>query len=299
MELSLLHTILIALDRFALASIIGASAAFIWLLNDHHARTLVQPKLRVMLDGAFITLLFTTAAVLLMRTATMADVPLFEAFPFMEKVVEKSHFGSLWTGRAIALAIMVTTWLFIRKKTPSLGCILLIAASAAIAFYISAASHAGDEGQFTLDNLTNSLHIIGGCLWGGAVIAYLVIITRLRQQGDALHHIIYSSAERLSSLATVALALVISTGLLNAWHRLETIAELWQTDYGITLIIKLGFVAMMMAIGASNRFIIIPAMSGKPATSGRFQRVLTLDALLFITIICMAAALGIQGPGEH
>ena len=299
MELSLLDTSLIALDRLSLAIIIGASAALIWLLNNHNARTLVQPKLRFLLDGAFITLFITTALVLLMRTAIMADVPLLEAFPFVEKVIEKSHFGSLWTGRSIALVIMIVLWLFIRKKTPALGGMLLIAASAVIAFYISAASHAGDEGLFTLDNLINSIHIVGGCLWGGAVIAYLVIITSLRRQGDTMHAIICSSADRLSSLATVALALVVSTGLLNAWHRLETIEELWQTDYGITLIIKLGFVAMMMAIGASNRFIIIPAMTGKPAASQRFQRVLSLDAVLFITIICIAAALGIQGPGEH
>jgi len=299
MELSLLDTILIALDRFALATIIGASAAFAWLLNDHNARTLVQPKLRIMLDGALITLLITTTVVLLMRTATMADVSLPAAFPFVGKVIEKSHFGSLWAGRASALVIMVALWLVIRKRPLPLGGICLIATSTAIAFYISAASHAGDDGLFTLDNLTNSIHIIAGCLWGGAVIAYLAIITSLRQQGDAMHHIICSSADRLSSLATIALALVISTGLLNAWHRLETIAELWQTDYGITLIIKLGFVAMMMAVGASNRFIIIPAMTGKPAAGQRFQRILSLDALLFITIICIAAALGIQGPGGH
>jgi len=299
MELSLLDTCLIALDRLSLAIIIGASAALIWLLNERDALTLVQPRLRILLDGAFITLFITTALVLLMRTATMADVPLQEALPFVEKVIEKSHFGSLWTGRALALIAMILVWFFIRKKTPPFGCALLLSGSAIIAFYISAASHAGDEGLFTLDNLVNSAHIIGGCLWGGAVIAYLMIITRLRQQGDAMHHTICSSADRLSSLATVALALVISSGLLNAWHRLETIEELWQTDYGITLIIKLGFVAMMMAIGASNRFIIIPAMAGKPAASGRFQRVLSLDALLFITIICIAAAIGIQGPGEH
>ncbi len=299
MELSLLDTILIALDRLALATIIGASAAFIWLLKDHRARALVQPRLRFMIDGALITLLITTAVVLLMRSATMADVSLLEAFPFVEKVVEKSHFGSLWAGRAIALVIMNTLWLFIRKKTAPHSCVLLIAASAAIAFYISATSHAGDEGLFTLDNITNSIHIIGGCLWGGAVIAYLVIISTLRQQSNAMHEVICHSADRLSSLATVALALVISTGLLNTWHRLETVAELWQTDYGITLMIKFGFVAMMMVIGASNRFIIIPAMTGKPAASGHFQRVLSLDALLFITIICIAAALGIQGPGEH
>jgi len=299
MELSLLDTSLIALDRLSLAIIIGASAALIWLLNDHNARTLVQPKLRILLDGAFITLFITTALVLLMRTAIMADVPLQEALPFVQKVIEKSHFGSLWTGRALALIAMIVIWFFIRKKTPALGCVLLLSGSAIIAFYISAASHAGDEGLFTLDNLVNSTHIIGGCLWGGSVIAYLVIITSLRQQGDAMHQTICSSADRLSSLATIALALVISTGLLNAWHRLETIEELWQTDYGITLIIKLVFVAMMMTIGASNRFIIIPAMSGKPAASKRFQRVLSLDALLFITIICIAAAIGIQGPGEH
>ena len=299
MELSTLNLILIALDRLTLAIIIGGTAAFLWLLTDHNTRALIQPRLQRLLDGAFITLLFTTAAVLLMRTATMADVPLQEAFPFVSKVLEKSHFGSLWTGRATALVAMIVIWLIIRKKAQPLGCLLLAIGSAIIAFYISAASHAGDEGLFTFDNLVNSAHIIGGCLWGGGVIAYLVIITTLRQQGDATHNAICASADRLSMLATVALATVVSSGLLNGWHRLEAIADLWQTDYGITLVIKLGFVAIMMAIGASNRFIIIPAMTGNPPASGRFHRILLADALLFTTIICIAAALGIQGPGEH
>lgn len=299
MELSLLDVLLITLDRLALATIIGCSAAFCWLLLDSDdARITVLPILRRLLDGALITLVLTTAAVLLMRTAIMADVALLEAFPYVAKVAEKSHFGTLWIGRAAALTAMIAIWLVVRRQTPPFGGILLLTGSAIIAFYISTASHAGDEGGLTLDNLTNSAHIIGGCLWGGAVIAYLVVINRLRRE-EEMHEALCLSADRLTALATVALATVITSGLLNTWHRLEAISDLWMTDYGITLVIKLLLVAMMMAIGAGNRFIIIPAMKNSAAASGRFHRILYLDATLFTAIIGIAAALGIQGPGEH
>lgn len=291
MEFSLLDTVLITLDRLALATVIGCSVALFWLtpkIADH----------RRLIDGALFTLIITTTLVLLMRTAVMADVPLVETFPFASKVIEKSHFGSLWIGRTIALIAMIAVWLFYRKRSTPLSGMLLITGSAIIAFYISAASHAGDEGRFTFDSLVNTLHIIGGCLWGGAVIAYLPIIAKLRS-AEGLHETLCDSADRLSAVATAALAIVISTGLLNAWHRLESLSELWQTDYGVTLIIKLLFVGMMMAVGAGNRFFIIPTMKTEPATSGRFHRILHLDALLFCSIILIAASLGIQGPGDH
>lgn len=298
MELSLLDTALIALDRLALATIIGCSAALFWLIPNSTTHTLVIPAIRRLLDSALLILIITTGAVLLMRTAIMADVPLTEAFSFADKVVEKSYFGSLWVARSVTLIAMIAVWLFFRKSATPLSGMLLIAGSTVIAFYISAASHAGDEGLATFDNLVNSAHIIGGCLWGGGVIAYLVLIAKLRSAQE-MHQTLCDSADRLSTLATVALATVITTGLLNAWHRLENIADLWQTDYGITLMIKLLFVALMMAVGASNRFFIIPAMKTEPATTGRFHRILHLDSLLFISIITIAAALGIQGPGEH
>jgi copper transport protein len=55
-----------------------------------------------------------------------------------------------------------------------------------------------------------------------------------------------------SPLALTMGGLVVLFGLITAWRHLHVISNLWSTPYGITLIIKLCFVAAVFSLGAWN-----------------------------------------------
>lgn len=265
-------------------------------MADDHQRRMVTPALRRLSGIALLLLLITTTTILLLRSAALADVGITEVAPYLTKVINSSTFGSLWLGRVAVLIVMIIVWLVLRRGAGSRRDVLLVTGGAITAFCISATSHAGEEGAFTFDNFINTTHIIAGCLWGGTIIAFVWMRITMRHYATSA---IAESAARLSTLATVALITVITTGLINGWNRFELLSELWSSNYGITLIIKLGFVAAMMAIGAANRFYIVPAVvRAQSGASQRLLRLLYIDAVLFMFVISGAAALGMQSPSH-
>ncbi|MDZ4262897.1 MAG: CopD family protein [Pseudomonadota bacterium] len=296
MDISLTEAALYALDRLALAILIGCGATGAWLVADDHQRRMVTPALRGLAGIALLLLTITTTIVLLLRSAALADVGITEVAPYLPKVISSSAFGTFWLARLAVLIVMIVVWLVSQRGSGSRADILFITGGAITAFCISATSHAGDEGAFTFDNFINTVHIIGGCLWGGAIIAFVWMRITMRRYATPA---IAESAVRLSTLATVALVTVITTGLINGWNRFELLSELWTSDYGITLIVKLGFVATMMTIGALNRFYVVPAIVRmQSGASQRLLRLLYIDTLLFLLVISSAAALGMQSPSH-
>ena len=123
------------------------------------------------------------------------------------------------------------------------------------------------------------------------------------------------TATRLSTIAAAALAMVLATGVYNAWQHLDTPGQLWTTVYGRVLLAKLTFVAIMMAIGAANRFFVVPAINAwanttPPADTGinaigtghparRFLRILRVDGLVFLIVLACAVVLAGQTPASH
>lgn len=304
--LDLIHLFPVALDRLALAVIIGGSAVAAWLLPSGKHRAMLAQPLRKLFDIALPVLLLSSFALLWLRTAAMADVPVSEAGPYLWRVIGHSQFGTIWLSRLAALAFIAAIWFGAARKTSRSRLFALIfLAGLVIAVTISGTSHAGDEGLLTIANIVNSLHIGAGASWGGAVIAYLVLLRRM-----SYHHFeedIASSATGLSWLATVALAAVLPSGVYNAWAHLPEVADLWRSPYGNTLLAKLVFVVLMMTIGALNRFRVIPQMlrairigtGTRRRPENAFITVLTVDVFVFISIMSCATALGLQGPAMH
>ena len=304
-NLDLLHLLPAVLDRLALAVVMGGSAVAAWLLASSTHKNTLAPPLRTLFDIALPALLISSAALLWLRTSVMADVPVTEAGTYLWRVVSHSQFGTIWLWRLAAIVVMAAIWFGgTRRELGQRGAVLMLAAGIVVAITISATSHAGDEGLLTRGNLINSLHICAGASWGGAVIAYLALLRRMSRHG--FNEDIAGSATGLSTLATVALAVVIPSGIYNAWEHIPELADLWQSGYGNTLLVKLVLVGVMMTIGALNRFRVIPDMlrsirtgATRPRPASRFIRVLSIDMTVFILLMACAAALGLQGPPMH
>lgn len=300
MDVNLITHGLLFLDRGAIAVLFAISISGI--LAAKSADTVhAAPLLHRAALASLITLVITTTFVLLLRTAALADVGLLETWPHLGTVIQKSLFGATWVGRACALLAAIALYFAFHRRGSSLSNGSLLVACISIAFFISGASHAGENGLFAWENINNTLHILSASAWGGSVLLYALLVRKLHSAQWAIS----DTAHRLTLIATIALATVLVTGVINAWLRLASLDVLWTTDYGLVLLGKLVFVLIMMAVGATNRFFLIPALcreetqgvtSSKPHT--RFRRGLYLDSVVFLVIIALAVILATLSP-EH
>lgn len=299
-----------ALDRAALALVAGAAAVWIYLLPAHAGRGGAGGPLPL-LFLALTLLAVTGAGDLLSRTAALADVGLGEAWPYLGRALTRSDYGAFWQLRAAAWSVLLVLALIIARRgagTPAAWG--LAAGAAAIIFAASATGHAGDDGALTLPNLVNVVHVAAACLWGGSVAIYALRVLPGLCRPGAPAQTLAGSAARLSTLAGAALAAVLASGVYNAWRQLPDWPSLWESDYGRALLLKLAAVGVMMAIGAWNRFRIVPAIEARarrpeagpddgPIPALRFLRVLRIDTVVFLCVLAGAALLGMQTPPAH
>jgi len=303
-EFDLFHVINKSFDYFVFSLIFAFSLLALWLPKSFTISHSTFAK--TLLFIAILTTLATASIDLLFRTAILADVAPMEAFSFIPKVLDKSDYGFLWQLRIALWGVVFTValWLIKKPSQTKLPLIILIATTLS-ALLMSATGHAGENGVWTLANINNWLHLIGIAMWGGCVVLYALIVLPALIR-DTLSEKIASVSTTLSSIATVALALVVITGIINSWRQLQSIEALFNTPYGEILLLKLTFVAIMMGIGTFNRFILVPKIEKQYRSSNkdlntahRFQRILRIDSLLFITILVAAAILGMQIPPAH
>lgn len=309
MTFDLLPFAITALDRAALALVIGAAATWLYLLPAGHGGEETARAPLPVLFLALALLALTGAGDLLARTAALADVGLDAAWPYLGRVLTHSDYGAFWLLRAGAWVALCVLALRIARRGAGRPAAWGTAAGAvAIIFAASATGHAGDDGALTLPNLVNVLHVTAVGLWGGTVLVYaLRLLPRLRRPGLPAQALALS-ATRLSTLAGAALAAVLASGIYTAWRQLPDWSSLWESDYGRVLLLKLTAVGVMMAIGAWNRFLIVPAIEAGARSAGpavdvgpalRFLRVLRVDAAAFLLALAGAALLGMQMPPGH
>jgi copper transport protein len=166
------------------------------------------------------------------------------------------------------------------------GTLFVLAAAAAAAMLTRAM--AGHAAGSALEVLLQWLHFAAIGTWVGG-LALLAFRLRAIRGGDAP----VGEIRRFSRIAGWALLVVIATGSLRALNELGGFGEwrrLFDEAYGITLLIKVGVAAVLIALGASNRYRNIPAIErgDRPAT---FATVVRTEVVLAAGILVLTGVL--------
>jgi putative copper export protein len=109
-------------------------------------------------------------------------------------------------------------------------------------------------GQWT--RWANPVHELAGGLWLGtlAVLVLLGLGGVLRAGVPAERRGLLAAlmVDAYSPLALAAFAVLGVSGVSTAWSHLKRVESLWTTPYGGTLVVKLGVVALVVALGVWN-----------------------------------------------
>ncbi|SAL80001.1 CopD family protein [Caballeronia telluris] len=281
---------------FALAVGTLASSAMLWQQGRASLATLAHWRWGVLCGPALACGLY-----LWLQAAIMSGAPPGDAGPAVVTVLTQSHFGIAWVVgfSGVVIAGLAGT----RASRPA-----WLIATAGVIVYASgkaAATHAADAGDFTLREAVQVIDLCPTALWAGSVIVAVCELHCRDDSSSALSARRVAFCTQLLHLATVALAVVIVTGLYNATQNMAHLgAPLLSVLYRQMLALKLAFVTLAVMLGGYNRMIYLPrlesAMTGDGAVllhaQRGFDRLLAVEALAMVAVLMVAAVLAHTSP---
>jgi putative copper export protein/nitrogen fixation protein FixH len=118
------------------------------------------------------------------------------------------------------------------------------------------ASHAGaGTGPWRWPNIVDQwVHFSSVGVWMGGLAALLVAVRGVPDERKTM------AVRRFSTGAGIALGLVAVTGILRALDEVGAWSALFSTDFGRVVLLKVGLLIVLAALGAINRYRTVPAI---------------------------------------
>jgi len=266
--------VLVRLVGYVAFALCAGVAAFVLLCAPDAAKdTILQRLVRGGLLGGAIA---AVAAVLVQGPYT-AGAPMSRVFDtrLLQQTLA-TPFGIAMTCRLVLYGVLIgLAWRLSRILSP-VDSWLVPAGVAGLAATIAAAGHAAASG--VLDLGIDALHALAAGLWIGGLAALVGLGRSVEPR--ALH--------KFSTLAMASVLTLIVTGVLNSLRELDSVQQLWQTRYGITLLIKLALIAGTLAAAAISRRRL--RQNGVPIRSVR------VEAALLVAVLSVTALLSMTAP---
>jgi len=172
--------------------------------------------------------------------------------------------------------------------------------SASFAWTGHGAATEGPGGPFHL--AADIVHMVAAALWLGALAALtLLLLRRTARDAPAIHR----ALRRFSGLGSLAVALLVLTGLVNSGFLVgpTEIPRLGSSPYGQLLIAKLALFVLMLGLAAANRFRLTPAL-GSVLDGGEdprrvlawLRRSVVAEIAIGILVLGMVAWMGTLAP---
>jgi copper transport protein len=166
---------------------------------------------------------------------------------------------------------------------------------------IAAQGHASVDDFSTLQVGVQLIHIVAVAVWivGLAMVA-LVHLRLPKLAPGAGPGLATKVLARYSKVALVAVTVAILTGVVRSLGELDNPAELWETSYGQSILIKIGLLIPIGVLALYNRRVIAALRRvrtpNKP-TLKLVRRLASAELALSLVIVVVASILVAQVPG--
>jgi len=127
---------------------------------------------------------------------------------------------------------------------------------------ISWASHASSGNDATVSIGVDAIHNLATGIWLGGLVGLLalVVLPARSLAEPARVATVAPVIVRFSAVAVAAVTVLVVTGLYRALVELDTLRDLVDTGYGRALAVKLAVFALLLTVGAYNRFVAHPRL---------------------------------------
>ena len=220
--------------------------------------------------------LFVLALQFGIRSARISGMGLEGAIdPMMLGLLWDSPLGmaALWRGAGQLLIFAVLIKGKIGLAVSLLGALL-------VAVSYTLVGHSLGDPRWLLAALV-TVHLLAGAFWVGALVP---LHRAVGLTGGAL------LLHRFGIIASGTVTVLVLAGLTFAWLMIGSLAELFGTAYGWTLITKLVLVTGLLGLAAKNKLRLVPSLaSGDSSAPGRLRRSICLE-IIAVALILLATS---------
>ena len=170
-------------------------------------------------------------------------------------------------------------------------------AAGALLLVPGAAGHAAQTSPRALALVFDWLHLAAGSLWVGGLIGLLVLWSSLPAARRTAGLVV--CVPRFSNAAFVSVVVLLGSGIGAAVLHLPTLATLWQTGYGKTIIIKASLLLAAMLVASVNLLRTKPALARDETSRGAavlLRRLVAGEVVLVTSAVVAAAVLSSYPP---
>jgi copper transport protein len=219
-----------------------------------------------------------------------------------------TRFGTIWGLTALAWVVVVLGAPSALRKSTAGRVAPLFVPLAFIALEPALSGHASTQSPVGVLFPANVLHVAAMSVWVGGLAAFLLVLpaaTRELVPPDRAR-LIAAVLVRFSPLALGCVALILATGVTQAYVYVRHLDNLLDTAYGRAVLIKfLLLVFALIPLGAYNRYRSVPrleriAAGGEaPGRAGlRLRRALRGEVALLVVVLGVTAALAGYAPAN-
>jgi copper transport protein len=224
-----------------------------------------------------------------------------------------TRFGAALRDRALLALVIVPLLLTLVRELPRWARItrdvVFVALGVSVAATFAYAGH-GATGRMTYVALpADMVHILAAAAWfGGLVVLAVALRDPGQPQGAA------RATDRFAVVALPAIAIVVISGMIQAWRQIETWPALWQTSYARMLIIKTLLVGGIVVVASASRDIlrrhVVPAIRNVVGASAawaeappddvrRLRDAVWVEVALAIVVVAITAGLVNTEPARE
>jgi copper transport protein len=225
-----------------------------------------------------------------LRASNALQLPLGDLlYGDLQPFAEKTRFGIAFLvmtlGFGIVAAVLLLAWILERPELrwPALALSLALASGLSLSGHQATEDNAG-----WLSQAADWVHLVAASVWAGGLVALAFLVWPL---APSLRRNTFLGFARL---AVLLVGVMVLAGAYLALARLPEASDLWQTQYGRLLLLKLGIVAVALTWGAAHHFVVRPRLEAGREPNVRHS--LAGEAAVALTVLLAAAILTNAAP---
>nr|MDQ3958051.1 CopD family protein [Actinomycetota bacterium] len=112
--------------------------------------------------------------------------------------------------------------------------------------------------------LTDVVHLVAGATWFAGIVLLAVALPDAwvgRDEDDRVQ-VLAPAVARFSHVAAISIGIILVTGVIGSFLHVGRPGDLVSSAYGISLSVKIGFFAVILALGGFNHFVLRKRLQG-------------------------------------
>ena len=254
---------------------------------------------------SIVAALFSALLWFSLEVESMSGLPFKGAFSTTawRTVLFETQFGRVWQLRlcliATAFVFVATGLAKVEARRALIPVLWLI--SVAVLILLAWISHAAAAGANPLGLLGDLAHLSAAGGWIGGLLPLAIFLTRVRGS-SSFGETVAPVLQRFSTVSLCCVSVLVVSGISNSCLLVGSIYALFATLYGRLLLSKLTLFAILVGLGARNRFVIKTKLRKDPSDPDllrQLRRNVLCEACLGIAVVAIVACLGVTPPAHH